>query len=63
MELESVAHKYFLINLRLPVNDTVNVGIGEIKDIQIVVSRVLQTLLIVLVLRDCYIKVFNVPFL
>ncbi|XP_029285876.1 protein wntless homolog isoform X2 [Cottoperca gobio] len=36
MELGSVAHKYFLINLRLPVNDTVNVGIGEIKDIHIV---------------------------
>lgn len=42
MELGSVAHKYFLINLRLPVNDTVNTGIGEIKDIQIVVSAVLQ---------------------
>nr|XP_046247772.1 protein wntless homolog [Scatophagus argus] len=36
MELGSVAHKYFLINLRLPVNDTVNAGIGEIKDIHIV---------------------------
>ncbi|XP_068564023.1 protein wntless homolog [Cebidichthys violaceus] len=36
MELGSVAHKYFLINLRLPVNDTVNVGIGEIKDIHVV---------------------------
>ncbi|KAM9849299.1 protein wntless homolog [Aulostomus maculatus] len=36
MELGSVAHKYFLINIRLPVNDTVNVGIGEIKDIYIV---------------------------
>ncbi|CAK6956314.1 protein wntless homolog [Scomber scombrus] len=36
MELGSVAHKYFLINIRLPVNDTVNVGIGEIKDIHIV---------------------------
>nr|XP_040040977.1 protein wntless homolog isoform X3 [Gasterosteus aculeatus aculeatus] len=36
MELGSVAHKYFLFNLRLPVNDTVNVGIGEIKDIHIV---------------------------
>uniref|UniRef100_A0A3Q1HZB3 Wnt ligand secretion mediator n=1 Tax=Anabas testudineus TaxID=64144 RepID=A0A3Q1HZB3_ANATE len=36
MELSSVAHKYFLINLRLPVNDTVNTGIGEIKDIHIV---------------------------
>ncbi|KAA8589235.1 hypothetical protein FQN60_012600 [Etheostoma spectabile] len=36
MELASVAHKYFLINLRLPVNDTVNVGIGEIKDIHLV---------------------------
>ncbi|KAM7388741.1 hypothetical protein PAMP_024894 [Pampus punctatissimus] len=36
MELGSVAHKYFLINIRLPVNDTVNVGIGEIKDVHIV---------------------------
>lgn len=38
MELGSVAHKYFLMNLRLPVNDTMNVGIGEIKDIHVVVS-------------------------
>ncbi|XP_047444023.1 protein wntless homolog [Mugil cephalus] len=36
MELGSVAHRYFLINLRLPVNDTVNAGIGEIKDIHLV---------------------------
>ncbi|XP_069560040.1 protein wntless homolog [Brachyistius frenatus] len=36
VEMGSVAHKYFLINLRLPVNDTVNVGIGEIKDIHLV---------------------------
>ncbi|XP_041646400.1 protein wntless homolog [Cheilinus undulatus] len=36
MELGTVAHKYFLINLRLPVNDTVNVGIGDIKDVHIV---------------------------
>ncbi|XP_029987604.1 protein wntless homolog isoform X2 [Sphaeramia orbicularis] len=36
MELGTMAHKYFLINIRLPVNDTVNVGIGEIKDIHIV---------------------------
>ncbi|XP_076736235.1 protein wntless homolog isoform X2 [Maylandia zebra] len=36
MELGSVAHKYFLMNLRLPVNDTMNVGIGEIKDIHVV---------------------------
>ncbi|CAJ1059722.1 protein wntless homolog [Xyrichtys novacula] len=36
MELGSVAHKYFLINLRLPVNDTINVGIGDIKDIHVV---------------------------
>ncbi|KAM7012161.1 protein wntless homolog [Tautogolabrus adspersus] len=36
MELGSVAHKYFLINLRLPVNDTVNVGIGDIKDVHVV---------------------------
>ncbi|KAF3691317.1 Protein wntless -like protein [Channa argus] len=39
MELGSVAHKYFLINMRLPVNDTVNTGIGEIKDVHIVVSE------------------------
>lgn len=38
MELGSVAHRYFLINLRLPVNDTVNNGIGEIKDVHLVVS-------------------------
>lgn len=38
MELGSVAHKYFLLNLRLPVNSTTNVGVGEIKDIQVVVS-------------------------
>ncbi|XP_029356283.1 protein wntless homolog [Echeneis naucrates] len=36
MELSTVAHKYFLINLRLPVNDTMNVGIGEIKDVHLV---------------------------
>ncbi|XP_028259999.1 protein wntless homolog [Parambassis ranga] len=36
LELGSVAHKYFLINMRLPVNDTVNIGIGEIKDIHVV---------------------------
>ena len=41
MELGTVAHKYFLINLRLPVNDTINVGIGEIKDIHMVVSLIL----------------------
>ncbi|MGH0157850.1 UNVERIFIED_CONTAM: hypothetical protein FKN15_062460 [Acipenser sinensis] len=38
MELGSVAHKYYLINMRLPVNDRkkINVGIGEIKDIHLV---------------------------
>ncbi|XP_026160399.1 protein wntless homolog [Mastacembelus armatus] len=36
LELGSVAHKYFLINLHLPVNDTVNTGIGEIRDVHIV---------------------------
>lgn len=41
MEVGSVAHKYYLLNIRLPVNDRmkINVGIGEIKDIQLVVSR------------------------
>ncbi|XP_029105132.1 protein wntless homolog isoform X3 [Scleropages formosus] len=38
LELGSVAHKYYLVNIRLPVNERkrVNVGIGEIKDIQLV---------------------------
>lgn len=35
-----MAHKYYLINIRLPVNERkgINVGIGEIKDIRFVVS-------------------------
>uniref|UniRef100_W5MAN9 Wnt ligand secretion mediator n=1 Tax=Lepisosteus oculatus TaxID=7918 RepID=W5MAN9_LEPOC len=38
MEVGSVAHKYYLINIRLPVNERkkINVGIGEIKDIRLV---------------------------
>ncbi|XP_022610792.1 protein wntless homolog isoform X1 [Seriola dumerili] len=38
MEVGSVAHKYYLLNIRLPVNERkkVNVGIGEIKDIRFV---------------------------
>uniref|UniRef100_A0AAY4D2L3 Wnt ligand secretion mediator n=1 Tax=Denticeps clupeoides TaxID=299321 RepID=A0AAY4D2L3_9TELE len=38
MELGSVAHKYYLINIRLPVSERkkTNVGIGEIKDIRLV---------------------------
>ncbi|KAM4628535.1 protein wntless homolog [Polymixia lowei] len=36
MELGSVAHRYYLLNLRLPVNDSMNVGIGEIKDMRVV---------------------------
>lgn len=40
MEIGSVAHKYYLLNIRLPVNERkkINVGIGEIKDIRLVVS-------------------------
>lgn len=40
MEIGSVAHKYYLLNIRLPVNERqkVNVGIGEIKDIRLVVG-------------------------
>lgn len=40
MEVGSVAHKYYLLNIRLPVNERkkVNIGIGEIKDIRLVVS-------------------------
>ncbi|KAM8930398.1 protein wntless homolog isoform 2-T2 [Pelodytes ibericus] len=38
MELGSVAHKYYLLNIKLPVNERkkVNIGIGEIKDLRIV---------------------------
>uniref|UniRef100_A0A673FG96 Protein wntless homolog n=1 Tax=Sinocyclocheilus rhinocerous TaxID=307959 RepID=A0A673FG96_9TELE len=38
MEVGSVAHKYYLLNIRLPVNERkkVNMGIGEIKDIRLV---------------------------
>lgn len=38
MEIGTVAHKYYLINIRLPVNEKkgINVGIGEIKDIHLV---------------------------
>ncbi|XP_010892003.1 protein wntless homolog isoform X1 [Esox lucius] len=38
MELGSVAHKYYLLNIRLPVSERkkVNVGIGEVKDIRLV---------------------------
>ncbi|CAF88605.1 unnamed protein product, partial [Tetraodon nigroviridis] len=38
MEVGSVAHKYYLLNIRLPVNvrKKVNVGIGEIKDMRLV---------------------------
>ncbi|XP_020505201.1 protein wntless homolog isoform X2 [Labrus bergylta] len=38
MEVGSVAHKYYLLNIRLPVNERkkVNVGIGELKDIRLV---------------------------
>lgn len=38
MEIGSVAHKYYLLNIRLPVNEKkkINVGIGEIKDIRLV---------------------------
>lgn len=41
MEVGSVAHKYYLLNIRLPVNERkkINLGIGEIKDIRLVVSR------------------------
>lgn len=40
MELGSVAHKYYLLNIRLPIDERkkINVGIGEIKDIRLVVS-------------------------
>ncbi|CAI5776967.1 protein wntless homolog [Podarcis raffonei] len=38
MEIGTVAHKFYLINIRLPVNERerINVGIGEIKDISLV---------------------------
>ncbi|XP_062337215.1 protein wntless homolog isoform X2 [Osmerus eperlanus] len=38
MEVGSVAHKFYLLNIRLPVSERkkINVGIGEIKDIRLV---------------------------
>ncbi|XP_037537422.1 protein wntless homolog [Nematolebias whitei] len=38
MELGSVAHKYYLLNIRLPVIEQkkINVGIGEIRDIRLI---------------------------
>uniref|UniRef100_A0A8C5QGJ5 Wnt ligand secretion mediator n=1 Tax=Leptobrachium leishanense TaxID=445787 RepID=A0A8C5QGJ5_9ANUR len=38
LELGSVAHKYYLLNIKLPVNDQkkINLGIGEIKDLRLV---------------------------
>ncbi|KAJ6662631.1 hypothetical protein lerEdw1_011768 [Lerista edwardsae] len=38
MEIGTVAHKYYLVNIRLPVNEKkgINVGIGEIKDLHLV---------------------------
>lgn len=38
IELGSVAHKYYLVNIRLPVNEKkkINVGIGEINDLHLV---------------------------
>ncbi|XP_067419459.1 protein wntless homolog isoform X3 [Emydura macquarii macquarii] len=38
MEIGTVAHKFYLINIRLPVNERklINVGIGEIKDVRLV---------------------------
>uniref|UniRef100_A0A8C8LY11 Protein wntless homolog n=1 Tax=Oncorhynchus tshawytscha TaxID=74940 RepID=A0A8C8LY11_ONCTS len=38
MELGNVAHKYYLLNIRLPVSERkkINMGIGEIKDIRLV---------------------------
>lgn len=40
MEIGTVAHKFYLLNIRLPVNERklINVGIGEIKDVRLVVS-------------------------
>ncbi|XP_039590483.1 protein wntless homolog isoform X2 [Polypterus senegalus] len=38
MEVGTVAHKYYLVNIRLPVNERkkINIGIGEIQDISLV---------------------------
>lgn len=35
-----MAHKYYLLNIRLPVNERkkINVGIGEIEDMHLIVS-------------------------
>lgn len=45
MELGNVAHKYYLLNIRLPVSERkkINMGIGEIKDIRLAVSILYRT--------------------
>jgi len=56
MEVGSVAHKYYLLNIRLPVNERkkVNIGIGEIKDIRLVVS--FQTVTLINTVIGCVFK-------
>lgn len=56
MELGSVAHKYYLLNVRLPVNERkkLNIGIGEINDMRLVVS--LQTVTLMNKLLGCMSK-------
>jgi len=51
-----VAHKYYLLNIRLPVNERkkVNIGIGEIKDIRLVVS--FQTVTLINTVIGCVFK-------
>lgn len=61
MALGSVAHKYFLLNLRLPANSTTNVGIGEIKDVQVVVSSLCSLPSSSLLPVYCQSAMFNDP--
>ncbi|KAG7320004.1 hypothetical protein KOW79_017147 [Hemibagrus wyckioides] len=50
MEVGTVSHKYYLVNIRLPVNERkkVNVGIGEIKDIRLVTFLTPSILIIII---------------
>lgn len=43
MELGSVSHKYYLINVRLPVNEkkNINMKIGKLKNVRMVVMSLL----------------------
>lgn len=54
MEIGTVSHKYYLVNVRLPVIDhKVNWNIGDIKDVHLVVSMSCVTINYVKFMLPC----------